>query len=233
VIEEMRRILSAFVLVFLFCAFTMSAHAGMLGRYYNLSSAHPDMERWVTGLDPGYVEPTLSGTTPTLTAYGTTRVIQWDWWDPSYEVFSRVDSDADLQSNFASSWFPVDTGLPGDPYDFAVHWSGQFYVDSDQNYTYSMGSDDDSWLFIDNQLVLDLGGVHGMTYNNYTVYLTEGYHDIDIFFAERHTVQSGFQLNYFSDLEPDPIPEPTTIFLMGFGLLGLLGLVIRQRRKVK
>ena len=30
-----------------------------------------------------------------------------------------------------------------------------------------------------------------------------------------------------------PIPEPTTILLMGFGILGLLGIVIRQRRKVK
>ena len=29
------------------------------------------------------------------------------------------------------------------------------------------------------------------------------------------------------------IPEPTTIVLMGFGVLGLLGIVIRQRRKVK
>ncbi|MBC8235533.1 PEP-CTERM sorting domain-containing protein [bacterium] len=29
------------------------------------------------------------------------------------------------------------------------------------------------------------------------------------------------------------IPEPTTIVLMGFGVLGLLGIAIRQRRKRK
>lgn len=29
----------------------------------------------------------------------------------------------------------------------------------------------------------------------------------------------------------NPIPEPTTLCLMGFGLLGLLGVVIRQRRR--
>jgi len=31
----------------------------------------------------------------------------------------------------------------------------------------------------------------------------------------------------------NPIPEPTTLVLMGFGLLGVLGIAIRKRRKVK
>jgi fibro-slime domain-containing protein len=209
----------------------LSANAGLLGTYFNLSSLHPDMERWITGFDPGYVETALTGNMPTLTAYGTTRILQWDWWDNQYFVGQRVDSDADLQSNFAGSWFPsiVNTGLPGDPYHFAVKWSGKFYVDQDKNYNYSMGSDDDSWLFIDKQLVLDLGGVHGVTYANYALNLTAGYHDIDIFFAERHTSQSGFQLNFFSDLEPvQAVPEPGTLMLFGSGLLSL-GILRRKK----
>ena len=64
----------------------------------------------------------------------------------------------------------------------------------------------------------------------YNVFLTQGWHDIDIFFAERHTSQSGFQLNFFSDLEPEPsIPEPATMILFGLGLVG--GFAARRLRR--
>ncbi len=82
---------------------SLNASAGLIGTYYNHSYSHPDMEVWNGGT--GMVESTLTGSAPTATA--SANFNQFDWWDSQYYAFQRVDSDADLQSNFLSSWWPV------------------------------------------------------------------------------------------------------------------------------
>ncbi len=52
--------------------------------------------------------------------------------------------------------------IPGSPADrFAATWRGRFNVGTAGDYTFCTTSDDGSWLLIDDQTVVDNGGLHG------------------------------------------------------------------------
>ena len=135
-----------------------------------------------------------------------------------------------------SSFFPIDGQLLGN--EGRAH-NFHFTYELHTNFTYQGGEtfnfagDDDLWVFINNQLVVDLGGIHSVVtggVNLDTLGLTVGNnYDFDLFFAERHTTQSNFRIDTSIALQPNPVPIPAAVWLLGSGLLGLVGL----RRKFK
>ncbi len=158
-------------------AIARSWMAGYHGMYYNLPADHPDVGGSITGYVPG------------------DSPFNHDWYSSKYFSFERMDSNLEFGDNF----YPVNDGLPGDPHYFAVHWEAGIYVPQSGNYSFEMGSDDDSWLYIDDQMVMDLGGIHPMDIFNGSVYLNAGAHRLDIYFAERHLTDSGFYFRFMDD----------------------------------
>lgn len=187
---------------------------------------HPDFQAFSLKNDTGIVANTLgadgkpvylpgaSGTTPT-----TTGKVDFDlWWNGGNLItgqtltFPLVGSSYNLYK--FQSFFPIDNlgfgnegQFQGTPHNFAFttqidssfrYCGGEFFV---------VGSDDDSWFFIDNKLQINNGGLHGLFAGSVSVDaiaagqgLVKGnIYNWHLFEAERHTPGSSFQFQTNAD----------------------------------
>lgn len=155
---------------------------GWYGRYYNYEATHPDMN-----LDPSlWPDKTHGDPQNYITNWDT------DWYDAQYFVEAQVDSDLNFGAFFPLDFMGNDTGNHN--YHFGVHWTAMVDAPVAGNYNYNLTSDDDVWVYVNDILVsvgsADASGIHAPTAFPGTVFFNEGNNKVDIYFAERHVVDS-------------------------------------------
>ncbi|MBS1704382.1 MAG: fibro-slime domain-containing protein [Armatimonadetes bacterium] len=205
---------------------------------------HPDFEWLDPGFSPGMVAATLDASkNPTYIGtnnYGgvTSAETFAQWFADTPGVNEAIPLTLTLDNGGSGTiysysndeFFPVDGqgfGNQEQPhnYSFTFEYHGAFDYNPGQTFTFS--GDDDVWVFIDNKLAVDIGGVHSETsqsINLDTLGLTAGKsYDFDLFFAERHTTGSHFRMQTSFGL----VPEPASMLALMAGV----GIVVRRKKR--
>jgi fibro-slime domain-containing protein len=100
---------------------------------------------------------------------------------------------------------------------FAIDYTGRFWIDSPGKYNFVLLSDDGGWLYIDDQLIIDNGGLHPPEEKMGSVELSGGIHRIRVSYFQGPKWQvalvlkvagPGEELRIFSTDEFRPPPNP-------------------------
>lgn len=186
---------------------------------------HPDFEKGISGLVTGLVQsqlgpdskPIFVGPNGRGAISSAASFNQWYNDIPSVNLKTAIPielrettSGSGVFSFLSNSFFPIDGQLFGNQ---GRSNNFHFTLELHTNFTYRGGEvfqftgDDDIWVFINDRLVVDLGGVHSAasgSVNLDTLGLVKGStYKFDFFFAERHTFGSNFLLQTSIALEPD------------------------------
>jgi len=219
--------------------------SGLTATLYVLAPNHPDVEHGIDGSAvTGLVNPTLSaGGLPTVSALGASfsgqsgpitdvnAAGELQWWTPHGGIVSFESSNT-ISLPYNQHLFPNSGSSDGTGVGYSsARLDGTFSLPSAGSITINLGSDDDAWVFIDGNLLVDNGGVHAdVVAPTTSSSLAAGTHRIDVFYADRHMVQSQLTLDADVSFTPISVPEPASMALLGAGLAGL-GFVRRQRHK--
>lgn len=199
---------------------------------------HPDFQRTgsTCGTATGIVENTLVDGKPVYSGEVTCNTTSAErfnqWYNDVDGVNLRTTHDfvLELQNDGTytysnNSYFPIDGELFGNQQGFnddnGVSHNFHFTTEIHTTFTYTGGEsfsfsgDDDVWVFINDELVIDLGGVHpeingSINLDDLNIGLEVGEdYSLDIFQAERNTTGSNFSFTTSLQLVSEPV-EPNS-----------------------
>ena len=123
-----------------------------------------------------------------------------------------------------TGYFPLNNegfgNFPGQKHNFhfSVESHSRFWFGGDKELTFNFTGDDDVWVYVDNKLVIDLGGIHAQQNSSFritksgdvysgskkiTTIKPNGWYSFDLFFLERHTTESNLKIQTNMEFKPN------------------------------
>jgi hypothetical protein len=174
--------------------------------------------------------PVVSSSSPGISEFNPiTHEITW--WSPKFNSAVFQTGTGTIALPFASNMYPPNSTGTGDNLGFeTAQFRGGFSLAGPETVSFQLGSDDDSFIYIDGRLIGQNPGIHGVTNVDFTSpTLSAGNHTLNVFFADREQVGAFLSLNVLTSgvvITPVPEPAPTLMLLAG---LGALGIALRRR----
>lgn len=156
---------------------------------------------------------------------------QITWWSPTFNSNVTPTGTGTITLPFGSNMYaPNSTGTNDGTYFETAYFKGDFTLSSSGAVEFQLGSDDDSFIYVDGVLIGQNPGVHGVSYVNFTsAVLPAGPNSVEVFYDDRHQVGAYLSLSLETTgvvITPPPaVPEPSTwaMMLIGFAGLGWAG----------
>jgi fibro-slime domain-containing protein len=202
------------------------ADGSLRGEYFVLSSKHPDVghgadDTIVRGLVEKHLGPdrlpivskfgrTYSGSSGKISDVNALGELMWySGGDTRGSRREKIVTSDRLPFKF-DAFYPDGKQADGGANGYrVVHWSGTFTLTKTQSVGLSLGSDDDSWVFIDRTLVVDNGGIKPLADAPFTsAHLQAGTHELDVFYADRHGAGASLHLTTAFPVAPSSPAPP-------------------------
>lgn len=133
------------------------------------------------------------------------------------------DDRSDALYRTRGGFFPINDDLFGNSrnetknFHFTYELATEFVYEPGTGQTFTFIGDDDVWVFINDRIVIDLGGVHSSI--TQTVHLdrlnflvANGKNTLRVFQAERHRTQSNFRIETTISLRTAELPNTSNLY---------------------